>query len=42
MARFWPRASALVRPGGTVALWTDEGFYCHPHTTPNVKAGSAC
>jgi trans-aconitate 3-methyltransferase len=38
MARFWPRASALVRPGGTVALWAGEGFYCHPHTTPNAKA----
>jgi trans-aconitate 3-methyltransferase len=37
MARFWPRASALVRPGGTVALWTSAGFYCHPHTTPNAK-----
>jgi hypothetical protein len=38
MARFWPRASSLVRPGGTVALWTGADFYCHPHTTPNAKA----
>jgi len=38
MARFWPRASSLVRPGGTVVLWTDASFYCHPHTTPNAKA----
>jgi trans-aconitate 3-methyltransferase len=38
MARFWPRASSLVRPGGTVALWTGGRFYCHPHTTPNAKA----
>ena len=37
MSLFWPRASFLVRPGGTVALWTGVGYYCHPHSTPNAK-----
>ena len=36
MARFWPRAAALVKPGGTVALWTGASYYCHPHTTPHA------
>jgi trans-aconitate 3-methyltransferase len=38
MAAFWPRASSLVRPGGTVAFWTGASYYCHPHTTPNAAA----
>ena len=36
MARFWPRAASLVKPGGTVALWTGASYYCHPHTTPHA------
>jgi SAM-dependent methyltransferase len=36
MAPFWQCASSLVRPGGTVALWTSASYYCHPHTTPNA------
>jgi trans-aconitate 3-methyltransferase len=36
MSKFWPGAASLVRPGGTVALWTSASYYCHPHTTPNA------
>ncbi|KAL4987405.1 S-adenosyl-L-methionine-dependent methyltransferase [Aspergillus falconensis] len=35
MPEFWSQAARLVRPGGTVALWTTGRFYCHP-STPNA------
>ncbi|KAI1097425.1 S-adenosyl-L-methionine-dependent methyltransferase [Jackrogersella minutella] len=33
MDRFWPQAALMVKPGGTVALWTQSSLYCHPSTT---------
>ncbi|KAK8058876.1 methyltransferase tdiE [Apiospora phragmitis] len=33
---FWHQAARMVKPGGTVALWTKSSLYCHP-STPNVS-----
>ncbi|OCL02453.1 S-adenosyl-L-methionine-dependent methyltransferase [Glonium stellatum] len=30
MKKFWPQAAQLVRPGGTVAIWTRGQHYAHP------------
>ncbi|KAH8597296.1 S-adenosyl-L-methionine-dependent methyltransferase [Bisporella sp. PMI_857] len=35
MEDFWPQAARMVKPGGTVALWTHSSLYCHP-STPNA------
>ncbi|EPE08064.1 methyltransferase domain-containing protein [Ophiostoma piceae UAMH 11346] len=32
MPSFWPLAARVVRPGGTVALWTTGGLSIHPAT----------
>jgi len=32
LPRFWARAAQVVRPGGTVALWTHRGLQIHPGT----------
>lgn len=37
MPVFWTQAAKMLKPGGTVALWTGASWYCHPHTTPNAK-----
>ncbi|ROW10693.1 hypothetical protein VPNG_05050 [Cytospora leucostoma] len=37
MDDFWPQAARMVKPGGTVALWTHSSLYCHP-STPNAAA----
>ncbi|KAL1963017.1 hypothetical protein VTN77DRAFT_8765 [Rasamsonia byssochlamydoides] len=37
MPEFWDQAAQLVRPGGTVALWTCASIFCHP-STPNAAA----
>lgn len=37
MSRFWPRAAELLRPGGTVALWTMNQQGVHP-SVPNALA----
>jgi len=34
MEVFWPQAAALLKPGGTIALWTFASHHCHP-STPN-------
>ncbi|KAK8012262.1 Methyltransferase domain-containing protein [Apiospora marii] len=36
MDRFWRQAALIVKPGGTVALWTKSSLYCHP-STPNAN-----
>ncbi|KAK8136752.1 hypothetical protein PG984_004692 [Apiospora sp. TS-2023a] len=36
MDRFWHQAGRMVKPGGTVALWTKSSLYCHP-STPNAS-----
>ncbi|KAF7523246.1 hypothetical protein G7054_g11822 [Neopestalotiopsis clavispora] len=36
MEEFWPQAERVVKPGGTVALWTKSSLYCHP-STPNAQ-----
>lgn len=28
MSKFWPQAARIVKPGGTVALWTESSLYC--------------
>ncbi|KAH9218970.1 S-adenosyl-L-methionine-dependent methyltransferase [Leptodontidium sp. 2 PMI_412] len=35
MTKFWAEAAKVVRPGGTVALWTCSSSFCHP-STPNA------
>ena len=40
MSRFWPRAAALLRPGGTVAIWTGQPAGAHP-SMPNAAAINA-
>ncbi|KAI9723849.1 MAG: hypothetical protein M1828_004099 [Chrysothrix sp. TS-e1954] len=35
MPLFWEHTARLLRPGGTVALFTRGGLYCHP-TTPSA------
>ncbi|KAK6837697.1 hypothetical protein RU639_001486 [Aspergillus parasiticus] len=37
MSDFWPEAANIVRPGGTVALWTCASLYCHP-SAPNAAS----
>jgi len=37
MARFWPRAAHVLKPGGTAALWTTGSATMH-HSTPNAAA----
>jgi len=37
MARFWPRAARVLKPGGTVALWTTGSAHMHP-SMPNAAA----
>jgi SAM-dependent methyltransferase len=34
--KFWETAARIVKPGGTVALWTCAWLYCHP-STPNAN-----
>jgi trans-aconitate 3-methyltransferase len=36
MPAFWTRAAALLKPHGTVALWSGASVFCHPDT-PNAK-----
>ncbi|CRG87810.1 hypothetical protein PISL3812_04831 [Talaromyces islandicus] len=40
MPKFWANAAKIVKPGGTVALWTCASLYCHP-STPNAAAVQA-
>jgi SAM-dependent methyltransferase len=37
MARFWPRAARVLKPGGTAALWTTGSMRIHP-SLPNAAA----
>ena len=37
MARFWPQAARVLKPSGTVALWTTGTINMHP-STPNASA----
>lgn len=37
MPRFWAAAARVLKPGGTVALWTVGDFKIHP-STPNAAA----
>ncbi|KAI1095301.1 S-adenosyl-L-methionine-dependent methyltransferase [Rostrohypoxylon terebratum] len=37
MGRFWPRAAQVLKPGGSVALWTLSAMEVHP-STPNYQA----
>ncbi|KAK0128449.1 hypothetical protein ONS95_000421 [Cadophora gregata] len=37
MAAFWPRAARVLKPGGTVALWTTGQLSIHP-SVPNSEA----
>jgi SAM-dependent methyltransferase len=37
MARFWPRAARVLKPGGTAALWTIGPTSMHP-SMPNAAA----
>ncbi|KAI1449678.1 S-adenosyl-L-methionine-dependent methyltransferase [Annulohypoxylon stygium] len=36
MDRFWPRAAQVLKPGGSVALWTISAMEVHP-STPNYQ-----
>jgi len=36
MPEFWAQAAKILKPGGTVAIWTQASWYCHPETTPNA------
>ncbi|KAK7943635.1 methyltransferase domain-containing protein [Apiospora aurea] len=40
LARFWPRAAAVLKPGGTVAFWGSNANYAHP-SMPDYKAVTA-
>ena len=35
LPKFYEGATYLLKPGGTLALWTSSSYYCHPLTTPN-------
>ncbi|KAM7206395.1 Trans-aconitate methyltransferase [Naviculisporaceae sp. PSN 640] len=35
MTKFWESMAKVVRPGGTVALWSLPSVHCHP-STPNI------
>ncbi|KAI0884562.1 S-adenosyl-L-methionine-dependent methyltransferase [Annulohypoxylon maeteangense] len=37
MSGFWPRAAQVLKPGGSVALWTITATHIHP-STPNHEA----
>lgn len=37
MPRFWPTAARILKPGGTVALWTSRAATVHP-AMPNAAA----
>ena len=37
MSRFWPSAARVVKPGGSVALWTSGKICAHP-SMPNAAA----
>jgi trans-aconitate 3-methyltransferase len=37
MARFWPRAARVLKPGGTVAIWSTGPVRMHP-SMPNAAA----
>ncbi|KIX07331.1 uncharacterized protein Z518_01984 [Rhinocladiella mackenziei CBS 650.93] len=37
MSRFWPHAARVLKPGGSVALWTSGGIRAHP-SMPNAAA----
>lgn len=37
MSRFWPSAARVLKPGGTVALWTSGDIRAHP-SVPNAAA----
>jgi SAM-dependent methyltransferase len=37
MTRFWPSAARVLKPGGTVALWTSGDIRAHP-SMPNATA----
>ncbi|KAL6811889.1 S-adenosyl-L-methionine-dependent methyltransferase [Trichoderma camerunense] len=38
LERFWLRASRILKPGGTVALWARTGMSIDPTQTPNGSA----
>ncbi|KAK8069851.1 S-adenosyl-L-methionine-dependent methyltransferase [Apiospora phragmitis] len=40
LERFWPRAAAVLKPGGTVAFWGSNSNYAHP-SVPNHEAVTA-
>lgn len=40
LARFWPRAAAVLKPGGTVAFWGSNSNYAHP-SMPRHEAVTA-
>lgn len=37
MSRFWRRAAQVLKPGGTVAIWTGHAVHMHP-SVPNYVA----
>ncbi|KAF7362434.1 S-adenosyl-L-methionine-dependent methyltransferase [Mycena venus] len=39
MSKFWAAAARVLKPGGSVALWTCASLYCHPSTrnAPQVQ-----
>lgn len=37
MARFWPSAARVLKPGGSVVMWTSGGSRIHP-SVPNYEA----
>lgn len=37
MSLFWPQCAKMLKPDGTVALWTSCSWYCNPWATPNAK-----
>ena len=36
MAQFYRQALSVLRPGGTLALWTQSSLFCHPTLTPHT------
>lgn len=38
MERFWPTAARILKPGGTVALFTIWRAFIHPQLTPHAEA----
>lgn len=42
MSRFWPTAARILKPGGSVALWTSKGRAAGTHSSvPNAAAINA-